>query len=186
MGAMLAEILSKEYGIPVVHDRGIYDMANGALQREGSYERMARGVSQLLDKYPSVEVTIDLHRDGVPDNIRLVTEINGLPTARIMFFNGITRLNIGGSPVELPDLPNPYLYENLGLSLHMQLTANTLYPGFARKLYIKAYRYSLHFAPRSLLIELGANTNTVQEARNALRPLAEVLVEVLNSEGIKY
>jgi len=179
VGALLADILTIEHGISVLHDTGRYDLVDGVLRRTGSYERMAPPISALLEKYPSIEVVIDLHRDGVPDSVHLVKEINGRPTARIMFFNGITRLNQNGRPVELPDLPNPYVHENMAFSLQMQLMSNTLYPGLARNIYIKPYRYSLHFMPRSLLVEVGANTNTIEEARNAMIPLAEILTRVL-------
>jgi stage II sporulation protein P len=181
LGNLLSDILANEYHIPVVHDVGYYDMEDGREKREGSYERMARGVGGILNKYPSIEITIDLHRDGVPANVRLVHDINGVPTAKMMFFNGITCLNDNGGPKPMPELPNPYLYENLALSLQLQLTANGLYPGLMRQIYIKPYRYSLFLKPKSILVEVGANTNTVAEARNAMRPLAQILTSVLQS-----
>ena len=181
LGYLLSDILYRQYNIPVVHDVGNYDMENGKEKREGSYERMARGIRGVLKKYPSVEITIDLHRDGVPDNVRLVQEINGVPTARMMFFNGITCLNDNGKPKALPELYNPYLYESLALSLQLQLTANELYPGLMRQIYIKPYRYSLHLSKKPMLVEVGANTNTVEEARNAMWPLAQILFSVLES-----
>ena len=179
VGALLAEILAKEYGIPVVHDQGRYDIVGGVEHRTGSYERMEPAIRNLLHKYPTIEVVIDLHRDSVPYGVHLLKDINGLPTARIMFFNGITRLNQNGKPIDVLEFPNPYVHENMGLSLQMQLMSNTLYPGFARNIYIKPYRYSLHFMPRSLLIEVGAENNTIEEARNAMLPLAEILARVL-------
>ncbi|MDR2649868.1 MAG: stage II sporulation protein P [Clostridiales bacterium] len=181
LGSLLANILADEFHIPVIHDVGRYDMENGKEKREGSYERMSRGVGGLLKKYPSIEITIDLHRDGVPDNVRLVQDINGVPTAKMMFFNGITCLNENGGPKPMPELPNPYLHENLALSLQLQLTANGLYPGLMRQIYIKPYRYSLFLKPKSMLVEVGANTNTVAEAMNAMRPLAQILTSVLQS-----
>lgn len=183
VGSLLARILADEYGVSVVHDKGQYDVVDGAERREGSYERMEPSVHALLDKYPTVEVTVDLHRDGVPDHVRLLSMINGEPTARVMFFNGVSRLSHKGEPVEVESLANPFIKENLGLSLQLQLTANTLYPGFARKIYIKPYRYSLHFTPKSMLVEVGAQTSTLAEARNAMRPLAEILMNVLGEGG---
>jgi len=181
LGNLLANILAAQYHIPVVHDVGNYDMAGGKVSRDGSYERMSQGVAGILQKYPSIEITIDLHRDGVSDNVHLVQDINGMPTARMMFFDGITCLNDNGSPKAMPELPNPYIYDNLALSLQLQLAANELYPGLMRHIYIKPYRYSLYFKPKSILVEVGANTNTVQEARNAMWPLAQILTSVLGS-----
>jgi len=79
VGALLADILTIEHGIPVLHDTGRYDLVDGILRRTGSYERMAPPISALLDMYPSIEVVIDLHRDGVPDSVHLVKEVNGRP-----------------------------------------------------------------------------------------------------------
>ncbi len=179
IGRTLSEILVNEYNISVVHDKGQYDVVNG---RGASYEVMEPYVRKILEKYPSIEVCIDLHRDGVGDDVHLVKEVDGAPCARIMYFNGMTRLNKDGAPEPLTDLQNPYLRDNLALSLQMQLKTNELYPGLARKIYIKPYRYSLHFRPKSLLIEVGANTNTVQEERNTMPLLAKVLHDVLDTE----
>ena len=63
----------------------------------------------------------------------------------------------------------------------MQLATEELYPGLARRIYLKGYRYSLHMMPKSLLIEAGAQTNTVQEMRNAMEVLADILDTVLVS-----
>ena len=68
------------------------------------------------------------------------------------------------------------------MSLKMQLVATELYPGFTRKIYLKSYRYNMHLCPKSLLIEVGAQTNTLQEAVNAMDPLAQVLDRVLSGK----
>jgi stage II sporulation protein P len=146
--------------------------------RDGSYERMEPAIRKILQQNPSIEVLIDLHRDGIEKG-KLVTTIDGKPTAKIMFVNGICKTMKDGELTEITSLPNPYLMDNLAFSLQMQLKANELYPGLMRKIYIKPYRYSLHMLPKSLLVEVGANTNTVEEARNAMAPLAKILCEVL-------
>ncbi len=179
VGTKLAEILANDYGIKVVHDIGSYDLVNGREVRGGSYEKMEPAAKEILKKYPSIEIAIDLHRDALSDNSKLVTKVNGKNTAKIMYFNGISKENSGGKPKALYNLYNPFQKENLAFSLQMFLLTNEKYPGFARKNYIKAYRYSLHLLPKSLLVEVGTNTNTVQEAKNAMYPLAEVLVELI-------
>ncbi len=184
IGSELSDILAKEYSIPVIHDMGKYDynFEEGRIQREGSYENMEPAIKRLLEKYPTIEVAIDLHRDSLPDNKKLVTTINGKPTAKVMYFNGIAAQNVNGQPKYVEGETNPYLKENLGLSLQMQLKSNELYPNFTRKIYIRPYRYSLHMLPKSLLIEVGSDTNTYQEAINAMGPLAKVLVEVISGD----
>jgi stage II sporulation protein P len=179
VGSVLADILAEEYGIGVVHDFGQYDVVDGENVRGASYERMEPNVREILEKYPSIEVMIDLHRDGVPEDRHLITEINGEQVAQLMFFNGIVCERVGDVGEVIDDLPNPYLTENLGMSLKMQLAANERYPGLTRMLYLKPYRYSLHMRPKSLLVEAGANTNTVAEVKSAMKPLAEILYEVI-------
>lgn len=114
----------------------------------------------------------DLHRDAVMEHTKLVTEINGKPTAQFMLFNGLSYLNQTG---DIAELENPYIDTNLAFSFQMQVLANEYYPGITRKIYLKGYRYNMHVAPKTLLIELGAQTNTVEEIWNALDPLAHIL-----------
>ena len=178
-GEELKRILEEEYGIGVIHDAGQYDMVNGKGQTTGAYERMEPPIREILKKYPSIEVCIDLHRDGVAEGTRLVTEIDGKPTAQVMFFNGLCRLNKNGTPQPISGLENPYIKENLAFSLQMKTAADQFYPDFTRKIYLNAYRFSLHFMPRSSLVEVGAQTNTKAEAKNAMQPLAQVLASVL-------
>ena len=179
VGEELKRILEEEYGISVLHHNGQYDMVNGKGQTTGAYERMEPPIREILQKYPSIEVIIDLHRDGVAESTRLVTEIGGKTCAQVMFFNGLCRLNKNGTPQPISGLENPYLKENLAFSMQLKTAADHFYPGFTRKIYLNAYRFSLHMLPRSSLIEVGAQTNTKEEALNAMEPLAEVLAKVL-------
>lgn len=178
-GERLKEILEKQYGIAVLHDSGQYDVVNGKGQITGAYERMEPPIRKILAEHPSIEVCIDMHRDGVSEDTRLVTNVNGKPCAQVMFFNGLCRLNREGTAQPISGLENPYIKENLAFSLQMKTTADRLYPDFARKIYVNAYRFSLHMMPRSTLVEVGAQTNTKQEVLNAMEPLAEVLASVL-------
>lgn len=175
IGAYLTERL-KEKGIPTLHHDGVYDLIDGKLDRSKAYEFSEEGVRKILKEYPSIEVVIDLHRDGVGNDTHLITEANGKQAAKIMFFNGLSRTKANGT---IAYLPNPYIQDNLAFSLQMQLAAENLYPGFARKIYLKGYRYSLHMMPKSLLIEAGAQTNTVDEMKNAMDMLSDVLARVL-------
>lgn len=179
VGERLKEILENEYGIETLHDTGRYDIVNGKGQIIGAYERMEPPIRKLLAQYPSIQVVIDMHRDGVPDTVRLVKNINGKDCAQVMFFNGLCKLNKNGSLNPIAGLENPYVKDNLALSFNMQVTANTLFPSFTRRVYLNAYRYSLHMIPKSLLIEVGAQTNTKEEAKNAMEPLAQTLAQVL-------
>ena len=184
VGEELKRILEEEYGIGVIHDDGQYDVVNGKGQITGAYERMEPPIREILAKYPSIEVCIDLHRDGVAEGTRLVTEIDGKTCAQVMFFNGLCRLNKNGTAQAIDGLENPYLRENLAFSLQMKTAAERLFPDFTRKIYLNAYRFSLHMLPHSTLIEVGAQTNTKQEALNAMEPLAEVLATTLLEDSV--
>lgn len=176
MGNLLTELLNDKYKIETIHHKGVYDMVNGKLDRSMAYDLAEPEIQKILDENPSIEVVIDLHRDGVGEQTHLVTDINGKQTAQIMFFNGMSRTKANGN---ISYLPNPYIQDNLAFSLQMQLAANAKYPGFTRHIYLKGYRYNMHFKPKSLLIEAGAQTNTVDEMRNAVTYLADVLDTVL-------
>lgn len=182
VGEQLKNILEEKYGISVMHDSGRYDVVDGKTQIIGAYERMEPAITKILQENPSIEMVIDLHRDGVNEGVRLVSDINGKTCAKVMFFNGLCRLKENGVLNNISSLPNNYLKENLALSFNMQVTANKLYPDFTRRIYINAYRYSLNMLPKSMLIEVGAQTNTKAEAQNAMEPLADVLSRVILAE----
>ncbi len=175
MGKYLAEQLNAK-GIETIHHTGVYDLIDGKLDRSKAYELSEKGVREILNQYPSIEVVIDLHRDGVREDLHLVTEIDGKPTGRIMFFNGLSRTKSNG---DIGYLYNPYIQDNLAFSFQMQLASETMYPGLARRIYLKGYRYSLHMMPKSLLIEAGAQTNTVEEMKNTMEVLSNILYKVL-------
>ena len=76
-------------------------------------------------------------------------------------------------------LENPNIADNLAFSFQMQLKAAEYYPDLTRRIYLKGYRYNMHYCPKTLLVEVGAQTNTVEEAMNAMIPLEDVLSDVL-------
>lgn len=175
IGNRLTEILTDTYGYNVIHHTEVYDLIDGVLDRNMAYTLAAPDIQQILDENPSIEVVIDLHRDGV-DGYKFVTEIDGKPTAKIMFYNGLSRSAQNG---EIDYLPNPYIGDNLAFSFQLQLKAAKYYPGWMRNIYLSSLRYNLHMRPRSLLIEAGTQLNTVQEELNAMEPLADILNQVL-------
>ncbi len=178
VGERLAEILEEDYGYYVIHDETPYDIVNGKVDRNKAYNQSLPGIQAILKKYPSIEVIIDLHRDGIGNEDRRTTVIHGKTTAKFMFFNGISRNKEG----TIDYLNNPNLEGNLAFSLQLKLKAMELYPTLTRPNYLKGYRYNLHLREKSLLIELGNQNNSFKEAMNALEPLAEVLDAVLMGE----
>lgn len=173
-GDYLTELLEKK-GYCVLHDTSCYDLKAGTLDRSRAYNYALEGISAILQAHPSIQVVLDVHRDGVSEQTHLVSEVNGKQTARVMFFNGTSETPDG--PIAY--LPNPCRSENLAFSFQLKLCADALYPGFTRNIYLKGLRYNQHLRPRSALIEVGAQTNTLEEALNAMNPLAELLELVL-------
>ena len=112
-------------------------------------------MEQILAENPSIQVIIDLHRDEVAEETKLVTDIQGRPTARFMFFNGLSRTRKTG---DIDYLANENQEANLAFSFQMQLKAAEYYPGLTRRIY------------------------TVEEAINACDPLAHILDMVLKGE----
>ena len=176
VGEYLTTLLRDTYGYNVIHVTDTFDIVDGKLDRNQAYTFAQERISQILEENPSVLVVIDLLRDGVPEVKRLVTNVKGKDTAKIMFFNGLSRTNKNG---EISYLPNPYIKENLAFSLQMMLESKKYYPDLARTIYLRGYRYNLHLRPKTLLVECGAQTNTVQEEMNAMEPLADILNKVL-------
>lgn len=176
VGEHLCDILRTQYGFNVLHHTGEYDVES----RDNAYANAMVGLDRVLAENPTIEVMIDLHRDQTNPDTKLVTTIQDRPTARFMFFNGLCYTRALGT---LTNLPNPYVQDNLSFAFQMQLAAEEYYPGLTRRIYLKGYRYNLHYRPKSVLIELGSQTNTVEEAMNACDPMAHIIAMILNGEN---
>lgn len=179
VGEVLTSLLQETYGFGVIHVTDTFDVVNGEIDRSSAYDYAREKVEQVLAEYPSVEVVIDLHRDGVSEDRHLVTEVNGKPTAQIMFFNGLSYSAQNGV---IEYLPNPNIRDNLAFSFQMELASKEYFPGLCRAVYLSSLRYNLHLKPRAALVEVGAQTNTVEEAKNAMTPLAWILNKVLKGQ----
>ena len=176
VGERLTTILTEQYGYQVLHHLGQYD----TISRDDSYAVALGDLEALLQEYPSIQVVIDLHRDAMPEETRLVMDLDGRPTARFMFFNGLSRTKTTGN---ISYLYNENLDSNLAFSFQMQKTAMEYYPNLTRRIFLRGYRYNMHLRPKTLLIELGAQNNTLEEVMNACDPLAHILDLVLSGTG---
>lgn len=170
-GEKLAEVL-RTYGFDVIHHTGEYDKEN----RDYAYSKSAPALEQLLADNPEIEVIIDLHRDEVAEGTKLTTQIDGVTMAKFMFFNGLSYNSKSG---DITYLKNDNLSENLAFSFQAQVIANEYYPGLTRRIYLRSYRYNMHYRGKSMLVELGAQTNTVEEIMNAVDPLGAIIAMTL-------
>lgn len=179
VGEYLEEVLETQYGISVLHHEAVYD--EGGVN--GAYTRMGEDIAKVLEENPSIRVAIDMHRDGVAEDTRLVTNINGTETAEIMLVTGVSRTFDENGDLKLVEyLPNENLDSVLALGFQMKMAADAVYPGFMRPLYLSNWRYSTYMLPRSMLLEVGAQTNTLAEAKAAMEPFAELLMSILQEE----
>lgn len=175
VGSFLTKLLEEEYGYSVLHHTAEYDTV-----RDEAYAKSLPAIEKLLQENPSIQVVIDLHRDSGNPAREMTVDIDGRKTARFMFFNGISRSRRTG---DIAYLANPNLKENLAFSFQMQAAAGEYYPGLTRKIYIKQYRYNMHLRGKTLLIELGDENNTLEEAKNACYPIAHLLDLVLSGQN---
>lgn len=171
VGRYLTKILTEKYGYNVIHNEKAYD-ANHPM----AYSTSLPDIEKILQQNPTIQVVLDLHRDAGYSKTNIT--INGKKTAKIMFFNGVSRNNDG--PIDY--LYNPNLKSNLSFSLQMKLIAMQKYPNFTKRIFLRSYRYNMHLMDRYSLVEVGDNLNTVEEVKNAMEPFADILNEVLTTK----
>lgn len=159
-------------GIKTIHATEVHDYP----QYSGSYTRAAATIGKYLKKYPSIKVVIDLHRDaiasGETDKVKPVTEINGKKAAQIMIVMG----SQSGSVTNFP-----HWQENLKLALRLQQTVEVMYPTLARPLSLMSRNYNESLTKGSMLIEIGTDANTIDEAVYSGELLGDALVGLLNT-----
>ncbi|MBQ7915550.1 MAG: stage II sporulation protein P [Firmicutes bacterium] len=181
VGEYLAQLLEEEYGLQVMHDISIYDQD----AQVSAYDLMRENVGRILDENPSIQVTIDLHRDGVGGDGRLVSNIDGQDVAQLMCVTGISsEYNWEtGMMEETSYLYNPYRTANLAFSFRTKMAADVMYPGLMRNMYLSTYRYSTYMREKGMLLEVGAQGNTLEECYRAMEYFAPVLMQILNGKG---
>ncbi len=181
VGEYLKEILETRYGVETLHCTSKFEKTPSTVKKD-DYGRMQIEIKQILEENPTIEVAIDLHRDGGSGDKKFLTSVNGKPTAKLMYVNGFSQVQKKGVLTAIESLPNPNFEDNLALSLQMHLKGNEKYPGLTRKNLIKPYRYSLHMKPMSLLVEVGNDNNTKEEALNSMDVFAELLMDVIEKD----
>jgi len=162
VGDQLAEYLEKTYDIQVIH--------NGTVH--GNYSKSLKTIESYLKSYPSIKIIFDIHRDGLAADkpkLRLAKKINGKSAAQVMFVVGTN-----GS-----GLKHPKWKDNLKLAVKLQQKLNEEAPGLARPIYISNNRYNQHMADGALIIEIGADGNTIEEALESTKYVAKAISEVI-------
>jgi stage II sporulation protein P len=161
VGEELEKELENKYGIAVVHDTTIYDIPN----RDHGYSKSRQPVQKLIQKYPSLKLVIDLHRDSATDKNydRFTAVINNQRYARVMFVIG-THKNNSKNKKTVSELEGIF---------------NKFYPGFLRTTTYSKNQYNQDLSPGSVLMEVGSNYNSLEEAIRTSKLIAKVISEDL-------
>ncbi len=171
IGDIVAEKLNSA-GIKTIHDTTQHDYPNYT----GSYSRAAKTICSYIDKYPSIKIVLDLHRDAVSsgesDKVKLTTEINGKKAAQVM-------LVMGSQSGTVTNFPN--WKENLKLAVKLQQTMEEKYPTLARPLMLMPKNYNESLTTGSLLLEFGTDANTLEEASYSATLVGDALVTLLKT-----
>ncbi|MGE5508580.1 MAG: stage II sporulation protein P [Chitinophagales bacterium] len=167
VGDELARILTEDYRIPVVHSRNIHDYP---VYRD-AYANSAGTLRQMLARYPSLRIVLDLHRDGLAEVDRefITTVMGGERLARISLIVGRGQ----------PGQPNPHWEENLALAQRLHAKMEEMYPGLSRGITTRNWPYNQELSGKVLLLEVGDHYNTREEARRSAALLADALAGVL-------
>lgn len=170
VGRVLTETL-ESYGIEVIHDETLNDYPS----YNGSYAAALERIQGWLDQYPSIQMVIDVHRDAVADAsgnaVALSATENGESCARVMLVVGTDQ---GG-------LSHPNWQENLANALKLQSVLAGTYPGLCRSLDLRTERFNQHMTPGSILVEVGSNGNTLQQAMRSAKLLGAGLASMITS-----
>ncbi|MEG2074382.1 MAG: stage II sporulation protein P, partial [Angelakisella sp.] len=170
VGEVLAEEL-RAHGISVLHDTEQHDHPT----YNGAYDRSRDTVKAYLAKYPTISVTIDLHRDGIirSDNtvLKPIVEVEGKKAAQLMII----------APCDDGSVGVPHWKENLRFACELQQTIDCSVPDLCRPIFFCYRNYNLGLTDASLLFELGTNGNTLEEAKYTAKLIAEPFAETLRA-----
>lgn len=171
VGEEIAAVLA-EYGISTVHDRTLYDHP----QYNGAYGRSLEGIRQYLEKYPSISFVLDIHRDAITDAqgqiYKVLSETEQGSAAQLTLVMGSDGSGLSHSAWE----------ENLKLAVALQQNLLEKHPTLMRPILLRNSRYNQHMTTGSLLVEVGAAGNSLDEALLAARLFAEGFAETVQGE----
>lgn len=168
LGKIIADNLNNA-GITTLHDTTQHDYPS----YNESYSRAADTICDYIKKYPSIKVVIDLHRDAIAandtDKVKVTTEIDGKKAAQIM-------LVMGSQSGNVKNFPN--WRENLKLAVKLQQTLESTYPTLARSIHFMSKNYNESLTDGSMLIEIGTDGNTFDEAKYSAELLSQSLIKL--------
>lgn len=149
-------------GFEVTHDETLHDYPN----YNGSYQASLQSVQKYMKKH-NYDFVLDIHRDALSSNLNYAPtiDISGEKAAQLMFVIG----------TDACGLKHDEWIENLKLAIMIQNRADEMYPGLFRNLNLSASRYNQHVSDGAFIIEVGATGNSLEESKNAVSLLANVI-----------
>lgn len=164
VGDTLASELINNYGINTLHDKTVHD----AQAYTQSYARSSVTVDKYMKKYKEFKLVIDLHRDSVSNKKAVTAKLNGENAAKFMLVMA---------------RKNPHFNTNMKIANGIVNTSNRLFPGLCKGIYY--YNYGTRYfnqnkSNNAVLVEVGADCNTTEEAKNTAKYLARIIGECLN------
>ena len=163
-------LVLEQAGITAIHDTTVHDSP----VYSGAYTRSATTAEAYLKKYPTIRVVLDIHRDAILQGdttlIKPTALVNGKNAAQLMLITGV---------VSTASLPHPAWEQNLTFSAHLQRALGEVSPDLVRPLNTVASRYNQQLSPGWVLVEVGSEGNTVEEAVYSGQLLGQTLVELL-------
>lgn len=163
VGERIAEQL-KNAGIGVIHDTTVHDYP----RYTGAYDRSAETVREYLEKYPSIKIVIDVHRDALEeDGVRYApaVDVSGRSAAQVMIICGCTNV--------------PQYRYNLRIASRLQSQLESDAPGITRPILFDERNYNQEMTHGSFLIEMGSNANSLDEALYSGEIVGKSLAEVI-------
>lgn len=154
VGEELASLLEEDYGIKVVHHRGVHD-----LPRSQAYARAEETVKGLVKKYPEASLVIDLHRDGI-SRVATTTTLEGKEVGRTLLVMGTNHAR---------------WRENYSFALEFHEKSERLFPGLSRGIRDRSFTYNQDVHPRAILLEVGGHRNSLEEALATTGYLARII-----------
>ncbi len=167
------EKVLKENGINVYHDTSQNDYPS----YNKSYQKSCTAAQSYIQKDPSIKIILDIHRDAAQDKngnkIACVSEIEGKRAASVMLVVGS---NASG-------LEHDLWRGNLSFAYALQAHTSALYPGLFRPINLRSQRFNQHLAPAAVIVEIGTNGNTLDEALLGARLFSEGLCSFINQSA---
>lgn len=168
VGSELKKILENK-GIGVIHDKTVHDYPSYT----NSYINTLKTINKNLEKYPSLQIVFDLHRDALgteDEKVKFTCEINGETAAQIMLVCGTDSMGLEFDSWE----------DNLRFAMQIQDRLERCYPNLARPINLRKERFNMHATKGSLLVEVGTNGNTLSEAIVSIKYLGDTIGDVIN------